>query len=505
MAHSEDRKTLKAFLRGGSIQSLAQLPSLVVYPIVARKLSDAQLGAWTLIGAAGFMLILTDLGLSTAIKRAAVTDDHALARRTVGLALLVNAILLPIAIFVLFQTMLNFTDAPPALRQQAHTASIIMMFGGVSGAFANAFMDFVYARGGAHYVATARIAGALMQIAFLLGGFWTIGGIVVPAIAASASNFTQLILLVRAARGFDPQIPLRPRFPTDRAEAIRAFRDGAAALGINAAVVMALRIDYRVLQWAANNHALKLGLSPSQAAEKALVIVGKYGLAGLVIDMSYSLGKQANTALMRSLGRKDERASAFRVGTIVFATLIIGGMAAVSVDGQTFLTFVLGDKARGEEVALILHILGAAAMVASTYEVAGAMVMLSSETAWACATPIVVGALVNLAISISAAPFAPMYGVWAVAGSTFAGNCVAAVLMWRRARRVLEWTWGMCGAVFAPMAAAAAVGLTVALALHGVAVLNPYTSLLVCIVVTLSAVGSTALITRTLWKTEGAS
>jgi O-antigen/teichoic acid export membrane protein len=504
MSDASDRRTFRTFLFGGGRQMLSLLPSLIVYPIIARDLGDHQFGAWTLIGAAGFMLILSDAGLSTAVRRAAVTDDHGLARRTMGLALLTITTLLPIGIGLLLYFMLDFTEVNAGLRAEARTAAMVMMIGGSLGALANPFMDFVYARGGSAQVARARILGSSAQIALLLGGFflWR-KSILVPAAASTISSGIQLTMLARAARGHDPELPLLPQWPRDRPEALRSFGDGIAQLAINAAVVMALRIDYAVLEWAAAKHALRDGLSAREASEKALTLVGKYGLAGLAVDMSYSVAKQANTAIMRSLGRRDERASAFRIGTLLFSGVIVSGMSAIAFAGQPFIAMILGEKARGLEVFTTLHLLGAAAMLLSTYEVAGAMVMLSARSAWACATPYIVGALVNLALSVTFAPLAPLHGMVAVAGSTIVGNLVACVLMWRQVTKLLEWGRKEVLSVFVPVAASAVVASVAGFVLAPHDLAHPVASLFICIVVTLSGLATLTLFTRNTWKAQG--
>ncbi|MCA9582488.1 MAG: polysaccharide biosynthesis C-terminal domain-containing protein, partial [Myxococcales bacterium] len=231
-----------------------------------------------------------------------------------------------------------------------------------------------------------------------------------------------------------------------------------------------------------------------------LGLVGLYGLGGLVINDAYNLAKQANTALMRQLGQKNERASAFRVGTIVFSCLIVAGVTSIVFDGQPFLEFILGEKANGPIVATILALLGAGALVLSTYEVAGAMVMLGSRTAWSCAKPIMTGAIVNVVISVSLSPFVPLYGIWAVAGSTLVGNCVAAILMWRESRRLLEWNARDLITVFVPIGATALVSGLAGWALRPFAFSHTLASLGSCILVTALGVGVMVLFSKKMWS-----
>lgn len=494
---AEGSSTVRVFLGQGGRQILSLLPAFLVYPLIARFLTDEELGIWTLIGAAGFALVLIDIGLSTAVRRSAVTDDDARTRRLVSLTLFVIAALLPAAAFVYWFVLLDFSDASAELRRDGNHAAWVMFAGAVAGAWVTPYIDFNYAKGEGDTVAKARLIAAFAQLGSVAIGFPLGFGLVVPAFGHSAGNLIMLAILLRNARKVDPELPLFPAWRSSWPEARSAFRDGLAALVIHAAVVMALRVDYWVLKWSEKDRALAAGLSQSAAVDKALTAVGRYGLAGLAIGQAYLVAKQANTVLMRRLGRGEERSEALKVGTVIFAAIIMSGMAAIVFDGQPFLTLVLGDKARGQIVAIVLALLGASSAVMATYQVASDMVMLGGRTAWACALPIAVGALVNLVISIAGAP---SFGVWAVAGSTLIGNAVTAVMMWRAAWGLVRWDRHDLLGVLVPISLAAVSTALVAWILRPLAMSNVWFSLGACLVVT--AIGSAlmALSARALWR-----
>ena len=481
-------------LLGPGIKQIgAALAAFLVFPIVARMLSKEELGAWSLIAAAAFMLGLADMGLTTAVQRAAVSDDHGRARRTFSLALLVIVLTIPFITLLAYFTALNFSEVSPALRNDAKNAALVAFGAGAIAAFNLPFQGYTYARGGAADIAGARAASAFLQAALVAVGFALMRSLIIPAAALLVANLVEITITIRAARRFDPELPLFPRWPTDRGEAIKALRDGAAQLAINASVVTALRVDLFVLQWATTQANLKGGMGERKAVEDALRVVGLYGLAGKAIEQAYLLAKQANTALMRRLGNPEERAAAMRIGTGVFGGIIAAGMMALAFNGQTFLVLVLGDKALGGIVATVLLVLALASIVLATYEVAGSLVMLGSVNAWSCAIPIVTGSLVNLVISIS---FAPKYGVWAVAGSTLVGNCITAVLMWRQVGKLLSWGIKDRIQVLLPLIASLGVAFSIAYPLRELSQSTWWLSLGICIIVSAGGIGIMALLLR---------
>lgn len=439
MSRIEDRKTLRELLVGGGRHLGAALAGLLTYPIVARLLDADGLGAWAILGAAAFLLNLTDLGLTTSLQRAAVAKEFDRAHRILGLSLLVISALAPLVGVGAYIFLIDIPgDLSPEFRQDAARAAWVTLLAGGVMAWTSPFRGYLYARGGVRDVARARTLASTVQVAALGIGFFFARSLLVPAIALLVGYLVDLVIVLRAARRLQPGLPMGPRRPTDLGEAKAAFRDGAAQLLVNMSVVTALRVDLFVL----------VRVAP-------LAVVAAYGVAGRAVDQAYLLAKQATVALMPRLGDPAHRARAVRIGTAVFSGVIASGMAALSFDGQQLLVGWVGDVAAGATPALVLMLLAGAAMLMSTYEVTGSMVMLSARTGWACAVPIFIGSAINLGISVT---FADEYGVWAVAGSTIVGNTITLFLMWATARHLLEWSLMDVLTALAPFITAVVIG-----------------------------------------------
>jgi len=442
-----DKTILRRLLGGGARQIGAFAAQMFTLPVIAHYLDGDRMGAWALLGATGFMIGYVDLGLATAVQRSAVTEEHARTRRFVGLSILIQLLLLPVVLTVAYLYFVDIPGAPRDVKDEAAVAALLVLAGGSMLGLGQPYRMFVLARGGVRQVANARTIAAVCQVSVLLGGFLGYGmHLVVPAAGLLTQNAIDFLLTARAAHGMDPSIPFGPRRPRDRSEAGAAFRDGGAAFSLNLAVSAAIRIDLFVLSTVA-----------------PLALVGTYQVAGRAIDMAYTIAKQTIVAIMRELGKPELRERAVRIGTGVFAGVVTSGMAAVVLVGQPFLVAVFDEHAAGHEAAIVLALLGSAAMIMSLYEVASSMVMLGGRTAWECAVPIIVGSVLNLAISIG---FAPYYGVWAVAGSTVVGNVVILVLMWWRARRILGWGLGRLLGTVLPGLGAVCVSVSAGLALR---------------------------------------
>lgn len=430
MSGSSDKKTLRALLSGGGRHVAATLAGVVSFTVISRKLSEDALGAWALLGAAAFLIGLADLGLTAVVQRATVAKDDARARRVLSLSLFVLAVLLPVAAIISYLFLIDMDGAGPALRDEIRVAAVIVLAAGMVMGWFGPYRGYVFARGGVRDVARARTAGAVAQLIVTLTWFQFSSSLVVPSTGLLVSYIVEAAITLHAARKLDNDVPLRPMWSNDSAERKASFKVGAAALAINLAVATALRVDLFVLSSVAT-----------------LALVGQYGVAGRAVDLAYLLAKQATVALMPSLGDPVQRARAVRIGTLVFSGVVLSGMTALSIDGQALLIGWVGRVAEGHVPAIVLAVLGTAAMIMSLYEVASSMVALGGKTGWEGAIPIIVGSLVNLAISIG---FAWKYGIWAVALSTIGGNAITGVLMWRRARTLLGWTFVQLIAVLTP-------------------------------------------------------
>ncbi len=476
MATSEDRKTLRELLAGGGRQMGAAFAGLVTFPIIARVLDDERLGIWALLGAAAFLLNLSDLGLTTSIQRAAVAQDMDRARRLLGLATLVQLLILPIGGVVAFFLLLDLPKMSPAMQLDAEHAAVVALCAGALYALASPYRGLVLARGGIRKIANARIIASVTQVTVIAVGFTLFKSLLVPATGLLFGYIADTMITLRAARDVDRHLPVAPAVPPDKTEVRAAFRDGGAQLVINLSVATALRVDLFVL----------VRVAP-------LAVVAAYGVAGRAIDQCYLVAKQAVTALMPRLGDPEHRARALRIGTAVFGTVIVSGMSALALDGQPVLVAWVGNVAAGHAPAVVLGLLAVAAVLMSTYEVASAMVMLSARTGWSCAIPIVIGSALNLAVSISGAGH---FGIWAVAGSTVVGNSVTLLLMWTQARRLLGWPLLRTLGALAPLALAGTVAATVGSSLAGFAHDGFLASLGVCILTTALGCGAGALVMR---------
>ncbi len=471
-----ERRTLTRLLGGGARQVGAFFASMFVLPVIAHFLDGERMGAWALLGAAGFLIGFVDLGLATSVQRAAVTNDHERTQRMVGLSLSTQLVLLPFAFAAAWLYFADIPGASAAVSDEARRSTPIVLCGGAMLGLGQPYRMFVLAKGGVRAVANARTFASTCQIVVLAGGFFWLGPrLLVPAIGLFVTNTLDTLLTVRAARALDPGIPLLPRRGLAAGEIRSAYRDGAAAFFMNLAVTTALRIDLFVLNTVA-----------------PLSLVGTYQVAGRAIDMAYIVGKQATVALMPELGDPEHRGRAVRIGTGVFAAVVVSGMVAVASVGQPFLVALFDEHAAGPNASLVLALLGTAAMIMSLYEVASSMVMLGGKTAWDCALPIIVGALLNLCISIG---LAPTYGVWAVAGSTVAGNFFTLFFMWSRARRLLAWSLASVLRATAPALVAAPVAAALGLALRS-QVTSAWWSLLAALGVTLLGVLAAAAVMR---------
>ncbi len=475
-ASGGDGRTVRALLGGGSKQIGAALVGLVTFPLLTRLLDTETLGAWMIIGQASFFIALADLGLTTSVQRAAVGEDPGLSHRTLSLALLVCAVLLPFLALGAFGIVTAMVGTSGPLGRSVLTAAPVALLGGVAGGLAAPIRGFVVARGNADAIALARVIAQVVFLLLLVGGFALDGGLLAPACALLGSQLVELAVLARSARLLDPTVPLRPRWSCRPGEALRAFRDGAAGFCINLTTTLQTGIDVFVL-----------------GAFGMLQAVAGYRIGLRAPELSYLLARQATRPLLRDLGRPEHRARAVRVGTGIFSGAVVSVMAALAFVGQPLLVLWLGDKASGEIPALVLTLMSLSLMTASLFEVVGIMVMMGARTAWAGAGPVLVGTAVNLVVSLAGVR---VWGVWAVAGSTLLGYAVTAALVWWQACRMTGWgTRAVARMVAAPFAAGA-TAIPLSALLSGYAQGGAAASLLSCVLVTGSGLAATAAVTR---------
>jgi hypothetical protein len=473
---NSDRRTIADIVVAGARHALAVATGVLTIGLVARRLGPDALGAWALLGTASFLLGAADLGLSTAVQRAAVQRDPAPARRVTALALLAIAVVAPTAAVLSYVFLLDVPGAAPALRADVDRAGVLVMIAGVVAAAAFPYRGFALVRGGMRALAGAKAAAAAAQVTITATWLWLQPTLLAPAAGLLAAALLETALSVRVARGLDPALPLLPARPASRGEIVTALRDGAAALAINLSVLAAVRADVVVLAHVA-----------------PLALVAAYGVASRAVDQSYTLAKQVSAALLPKLGDPGARGGAVRLGTAVLGVLVASGMPALALDGQGMLVAWAGPVAARPQAAVALALLGGAAMIAATHELVASALMLGGRTAWATATPIVLGSAVNVALLLGLARVAP---VWAAAGGNVLGNVVVSVMVWSRARRLLGWTARDVAGAVAPAAAAGAASLGVGWALAGAGAAGLAGSVAACALTTACGLAAGAAVAR---------
>lgn len=460
MRRVDERKTLIELIVGGGRQAAAAFVGLLIYPLIARVLSAELLGAWALVSTAGFLLGLADLGLTTAVHRAAVTPDRERARRTVAFALFIILAVTPFFIAVSYFFLIDAPNLEAMIGPSARGAIAAVFAGGVTLTIASPYRGFLIARGGVGKVAAARAVGAAVQLVVTIAAISVERSLRAPALGFLVGAFADLALTLRAASAMDPQILARPRLPKDRRELIADAHNGAAALVINIAVTVALRVDVFVLSRVA-----------------PLAAVAAYGVAGRAVDVSYVLAKQSTVALMPRLGDPEKREAAVRVGIGVFGGVVAAGMIALALVGQPLLVAWVGPLAAGPLTDQTLKLLAIGAVLQAAIDVPASMLTLGGRTAWAAALPIAVGGAANIAVSVLGAPH---YGALAIAGSTVVGNTITALLVWASARRMLAWGRIAVARAFLPPLAAGISAALVAWLLASFAARGLLQSLAAC-------------------------
>jgi O-antigen/teichoic acid export membrane protein len=462
---SSRAKLVKDILAAGLRHASTIVSGVITVALVARRCGADALGVWAMLAAMTLLLALCDMGLTTAVHRAAVARDEGRARRMVGLSLFAVVVVAPLAAAGSYAFLLDLPDsASLPLRVDASRASLLVLAGGVLGALTAPYRGFVLVRGGIQSLARARAVGAVTQVVVTCAGLYLAPTLIAPAAGLFLGLLLEGALTLRAARAIDSDLPRAPLLPESRAEIVQAFRDGSASLAINLAVAAAVRIDVFIL-----------------ARVSPLAIVAAYGVASRAVDQSFVFAKQASAALLPKLGDPRERDAAAELGTVVLGGLAASGLAALAICGAPLLVAWAGPMAATPPAKIALALLAFAAVLLASAEVVSSTLTLGARTPWEAARPIVLGAVVNVAISILGAR---AYGVWAVAGGTVVGNLIVTVMMWSRARLLLEWKAGRVARALAPVGAAGLVSLLSALALSGFAERGALWSLSACVMAT---------------------
>jgi O-antigen/teichoic acid export membrane protein len=449
---------------------------LIVIPLVARRLGADALGIWALLGTGSFLVGVSDLGLSTAVQRAAVRSDDADTRRVVGLALLVVTVVAPLSALASLTLLLDIPGTSPAIQASVARSAVVVLVAGIIAAVAFPFRGYALAKGGIGALARARGLASGAQVAVTWLGLTLAPSLLAPALGLLCASMVETGLTVRAARSFDPELPVLPRRPRDARELVALLKDGAAALAVNLGGLLALRFDVVILS----------RVSP-------LAVVAAYGVGSRAVDQCFTVAKQVSAALLPRLGDPRARERAVRLGTALLGALVASGMAALSLGGRSMLVAWAGPVAARPEAAIAITLLAIAAAIAAGHEVVSSALMLGGTTPWESAGPIVAGYIVNLGVSILAAP---RFGVWAVAGGTLLGNTLTSILLWDRGRRLLSWSLPTVGSALAPLAAAGCASATASLLLSSVAERGALWSVSICVATTVFGCGAAVFVQR---------
>jgi O-antigen/teichoic acid export membrane protein len=454
---------------------VAQLVAgLATVALVVRTMGAEGLGAWALLGTTGFLLGLSDLGLSVAVQRAASRPDDAATRRLVSLTFLVVAVVCPCLAVCAHASFLRLPSASAALQADLSRAALPVLVAGLGGSLASPLRSLLLVRGAFGALAWARAAASLLQVG-LTAALLALGpSLLWPALGLLAGSTLELLLLVMAARRVDPRLELRPRWPAERAEVRDAFQQAVAALTINVGVAAAVRADVVIL-----------------TSYVSLGTVGAYQVAARVVDQLYAFAKQTSGWLLHRLGDAEQREGALRLGTALLGGLVASGMAAMALDGTALLEAWVGPLARDPVTHLALGLLGTAAIIAAAEEVASATLVVGGATLWHAATPVLLGHSLNVAVSLLGVGYA---GAWAVAGGTVCGNLLITTLVWSRARALVRWRVAQVLGTLVPMGAALLVSLGTGWALAPLANRGAAMSALVCAMVTLLGTGVALLV-----------
>jgi O-antigen/teichoic acid export membrane protein len=481
--------TQKNALRGTVLNLLAAcarhisgvVAGLFTIPLVARSLGADGLGAWAVLSTTGYIMVLSDLGLSVAVQRAAARADEAATRRMMGLTLLVVSIVCPLLCVGAYALLLWLPDSQnEVLQADVARAAIPMLAAGLVGAVANPVRAFLIMRNVFPVLARARAYASVAQVILTAVGLAISPTLLAPTVGVLAAALLETLILVRAARKQDPHFSLRPAWPGDPAEVRDAFRQGSAALAINFGVAAAVRADALIL-----------------TTYLPLSAVGAYQVAVRAIDHIAVFARQLCAWLLHRLGNPEERASAVRLGTAAIGGLVTSGVLALRLDGMALLE--AGPVARDPLTALAVAVLGSAAIIYAAQEAAAATLTLSHGGAWQAARPILAGHMLNVVISLIGVRY---YGAWAVAGGTACGNLLIAVLIWAGARRLLHWRASQFLWAIAPILGAIAVSGAAGWALAPLTVGRPLVSAVVCSGVTLLGTGAALLLW---WRRDAAS
>lgn len=385
-------------------QFAGMLATIVTVPIIAHKLGADALGAWVLAISGAMLVQLSDLGLSTAVRRAILAGDDQRARRSLARALKSAVVVGFIAIFGA-RLLIGDIDGIAGAQALLWLLPIAAWFM----AIALPLHSFVLSYGGVVGLAWTRVLSCVVQVALTLAALQWFDGLTGPALGVLAGAFVEMLLLAWMA--FHVRSGVSTRSTVENEWRID-MHDASAALLINAAVFATVRIDALVLA----------RISP-------LAVVASYCVAGRIVDQSYVLAKQVSSGLLPLLRHQGQRARALELGTTILIGLVAPGMVALAVLGAPLLTLWAGSAGASDIAMTSVALLGVAAATTAFGEMACSVLTHTGKSAWSGAVPVSSGAAVNVVLTLS---LAPLVGFWGAALGTLAGAGTTASYVWFR-------------------------------------------------------------------------
>ncbi len=475
MAHERTPLRMAADLLSTCARHVTQVVTgLATVALVVRVLGTEHLGAWAVLGTTGFLVGLSDLGLGIAVQRAAARPDDAATRQVVRLTVLVVAIVCPCLCACAYAFLLHLPSASEALRVDVARAALPVLVAGLAGSLATPLRSFLLMRGAFTPLAWVRAAAAVLQVGLTAAALTVTRSLLAPAMGLLAGATLELVLLAVVSRRVDPHLDLRPGWPADARQVRDAFRQGAAGLTMNIGVAAAIRADVLIL-----------------TSYASLDTVGAYQVASRAVEQIHAFAKQTGAWLLHRLGAPEHRPGALRLGTAVLGALVASGVVALALDGTALLEAWVGALAHERVTALAVGLLGVAAIVAATAEIAASTLTVSGATPWDVAIPMVLGHALKLTVALIGVRYA---GAWAVAGGTVCGNVLIALLVWGKVRDLVQWRLREVLWALAPVGAAGLVSLAAGWGLSPLAARGPLVSALVCSLVTLLGTGTALLL-----------
>jgi len=418
-------------IRGGLRQIGSGLLAFAIFPVISNNLDIGRLGVWSLIAACAVFLSLSELGLSVAVQRAIVRKDRVSVGDIIALSDRVQILILPLIVLSSMVYVTYSLASSIDFADEVRTCAAIAMIGGALTANVLVREAALVALGYPNQIATIRATTSLVQLILLVALLHFHKSLTVVAIAFMLSQLWQFAFVRltwrKLGRAYDSGSS------ASKLWVLRSvYRDCSAQLAINLSIVMALRIDLFIVGWIAYERVSSDALSDAARKAASLEIVGAYALATKIIEMAYLLLKRGLAVLVNPLGDENRRAQTVVAGCRVFSCAVACVMACVVLVGEPALMLVIGPVFEFVDPT-ILVILAISAVVLSTYEVPASAIMLCAPSAWQCATPLVLGAVVNFFVSIVGGFF---FGPIAVAAGTLSGCVFTCLLVWRSLAKI---------------------------------------------------------------------